>query len=198
MKTAIVYIHGKGGNAEEAAHYRPLFPECRVLGFNYRSQTPWEAKEEFQQYFAQLCGEYDAVSVIANSIGAYFLMQAPLPPRVQTACFISPIVDMEALILKMMLWAGVTEEELSRRQTIPTAFGETLSWEYLSYVRENPTKWSVPTRILCAEGDNLTDRGTVSEFAARTGAALEVMPGGEHWFHTEEQMAYLDRWLKSR
>ena len=26
-------------------------------------------------------------------------------------------------------------------------------------------------------------------------ATLTVMEGGEHWFHTEEQMDFLDRWI---
>ena len=29
-----------------------------------------------------------------------------------------------------------------------------------------------------------------------TGAELTVMPGGEHWFHTEEQMRFLDEWIE--
>ena len=37
---------------------------------------------------------------------------------------------------------------------------------------------------------------TVSDFARRTGAGLTVMKGGEHWFHTDEQMKFLDTWLK--
>lgn len=36
---------------------------------------------------------------------------------------------------------------------------------------------------------------TISAFAKRTGAELTVMPGGEHWFHTEEQMKFLDAWI---
>ena len=35
----------------------------------------------------------------------------------------------------------------------------------------------------------------MSRFAARIGAPLTVMPGGEHWFHTPEQMAFLDAWI---
>ena len=27
---------------------------------------------------------------------------------------------------------------------------------------------------------------------------LEVMPGGEHWFHTPEQMAFLDGWIQRK
>ena len=33
MKRIVVYVHGKGGSAEEAGHYVPLFPGCEVIGF---------------------------------------------------------------------------------------------------------------------------------------------------------------------
>ena len=52
-----------------------------------------------------------------------------------------------------------------------------------------------PPRILYGEHDNLTSLETMSAFAERTGAALTVMPGGEHWFHTDEQMQFLDKWV---
>ena len=78
---------------------------------------------------------------------------------------------------------------------IPTDFGETLSWKYLCYVREHPISWRVPTRILYGEHDNLTSLETISAFAEKTGAALTVMPGGEHWFHTDEQVRFLDDWI---
>ena len=38
MKERIVYVHGKGGSAEEAGHYQPLFPDSEVIGFGNRSQ----------------------------------------------------------------------------------------------------------------------------------------------------------------
>ena len=28
-------------------------------------------------------------------------------------------------------------------------------------------------------------------------AGFAVMPGGEHWFHTPEQMQFLDDWMKN-
>ncbi len=37
---AVVYVHGKGGSADEAVHYKPLFPHCDVIGFDYHSETP--------------------------------------------------------------------------------------------------------------------------------------------------------------
>ena len=39
-KQIVVYVHGKGGSAEEAEHYSALFPDSEVLGFDYRAQTP--------------------------------------------------------------------------------------------------------------------------------------------------------------
>ena len=47
---AVIYIHGKGGSAAEAKRYKPLFSDCDVLGFDYSSETPWQAKEEFAAY----------------------------------------------------------------------------------------------------------------------------------------------------
>lgn len=195
MKKALVYIHGKGGNAEECEHYKPLFPDCDVIGFDYRAQTPWEAQTEFPAYFNELCRDYDSVSIIASSIGAYFALNSLCDIPLEKAYFISPVADMEKLICDMMSWAGVTEAELREKGTIETDFGETLSWEYLRWVREHPFFWHTPSVILYGQRDNLQSRETVSEFAERINAALTVMENGEHWFHTPEQMAFLDNWI---
>lgn len=197
MKKAVVYIHGKGGNAGEAERYRPLFPECDVIGFDYRSDTPWEAKKEFSSYFEEIGRTYEKIILVANSIGAYFAMNALQNKKIGKAYFISPIVDMERLISDMMAQSGVTEEELREKKRVKTPFGETLSWEYLAYVRENPIFWDVPTKILYGEKDETTSFATVCSFSERIGAKLDVMKGGEHWFHTEEQMKYLDGWIKN-
>ena len=156
MKETMIYVHGKGGSAEEAGHYEPLFPNCEVVGFDYRAQTPWEAKEEFPIFFAEQRKRCDRITLIANSIGAFFSMSALDEALVDSAFFISPVVDMENLIGNMMRWANVTERELAQRREIPTDFWETLSWDYLLYVREHPISWHVPTQILYGEHDNLT------------------------------------------
>lgn len=195
MKKLVLYIHGKGGNAAEAEHYKPLFPNCDVVGLEYTSQFPWEALNEFPTLFDELCPGYDSVDLIANSIGAFFAMHALSGKQIEKAHFISPVVDMEKLIMDMMGWANVTEDELHNKQTIPTNFGETLSWEYLCYVRANPIQWEVPTRILYGEKDNLTSYRTISAFADQTHASLTVMKNGEHWFHNKEQMDFLDAWI---
>ena len=195
MKKLVVYVHGKGGSAGEAEHYTPLFVGCEVVGFDYRAQTPWEAREEFPSYFEQQRANCDSLILIANSIGAFFSMTSLSARHVDRALFISPVVDMERLIADMMARANVSEDELRARKEIPVGFGETLSWDWLCDVRCHPLRWTVPTRILYGEHDFLTSPETMSDFAARIGAQLTVMPRGEHWFHTPEQMAFLDRWL---
>lgn len=196
MTKTILYIHGKGGNTSEAAHYKTLFRGCEVVGFDYVSQTPWEAKEEFPRLFDAICRDNRPVEIVAVSIGAFFAMNALSNKIIGKAYFVSPVVDMEKLISDMMSWENVTEEELRLRKNIPTAFGETLSWDYLCYIKEHPIEWNVPTHILYGERDNLTSYETISSFSDRTGATLAVMKDGEHWFHTDEQVSFLDQWLK--
>jgi len=157
MKDLIVYVHGKGGSAQEAEHYKSLFPKDEVIGFDYRSQTPWQAKKEFFAFFTEQRGRCEHLTLVANSIGAFFALSSLDETLVDRAYFISPILDMENLICNMMQWSGVTEQELA-----------------------------------------LTSIETVSAFAKLHHVDLTVIPGGEHWFHTDEQMQFLDKWIRER
>lgn len=194
--TAVVFIHGKGGNAKEADHYCSLFKECDVYGFDYKNDTPWETKSEFLSEIESLHRKYRNLVLIACSIGAYFSMNADIDSMIQKAYFISPIVNMEKLITDMMQWANVSEERLQKEKQIETSFGETLSLEYLTYVRKHPVHWEVPTDILYGEKDNLTSIHTMEDFVRDHAASLTVMKDGEHWFHTKEQMEFLDQWIR--
>lgn len=76
MKRLIVYVHGKGGSAQEAEHYKSLFPKDEVIGFDYRSQTPWQAKKEFFAFFTEQRGRCEHLTLVANSIGAFFALSS--------------------------------------------------------------------------------------------------------------------------
>ena len=169
MEEAILYIHGRGGSAQELEQYREVCAGLELIGVDYSDYLPWLVK-------GQVRAEYDNAR--------------------ERAMFISPVLDMERLILDMMTWAGVTEQKLAEKGEIPTNFGETLSWEYLSYVRKHPIDWRVRTEILYAQGDELISRKTVDGFAENHNAELTVMENGEHWFHTREQMEFLCEWLR--
>lgn len=196
MKDLALYVHGKGGSAGESERYRPLFPGRDVIGLDHQSFTPWETGEEIRKAVEKLKQEYADITLIANSIGAYFSMNAGIDGLIDRAYFISPIVDMERLICDMMARAGVTEAQLKAEGVIRTAFGEDLSWDYLFYVREHPLNWEVPTEILYGGRDTLCSRESVEAFAKARGAGLTVMETGEHWFHTEEQLRFLDAWIR--
>ena len=193
----VLYVHGKGGNAKEAERYKPLFPDCDVVGLEYRGQTEFLAGREISATVNRLRERYEEIVLVANSIGAYYSMRAGIDKRIEKAFFISPIVDMEKLIGRLMAAENVTERELQEKGRIPTKFGEPLVWEYLVHVREHPVEWNAPTHILYGEKDELTDENTIRAFVNAHDATLTVMKGGEHWFHTDEQMKFLDEWLKN-
>ena len=194
----ILYIHGAGGSAAEAEHFRPLFPGHDVAGLAYSGSTPWEAGQQLHEAVTKLVAGCGRAILIANSSGAFFAMHAEIEAYVARAFFISPVVDMEKLIADRMGRAGITEPELRKRGVIPTGFGEDLSWEYLRYVRAHPARWSVPTEILYGGADALTSRDAVAAFAGAHHAGLTIMEEGEHWFHTPEQMRFLDRWITDK
>lgn len=196
MKKVIIYIHGKGGSYLEAEQYKQNCVGFDIVGVNYNEYLPWVVQPQIKAVYDNVAKEYEHISIIANSIGAYFAMCALQDCVIEKALFISPILNMERMILDMMQWANVAEEELCEKGEIPTDFGETLSWEYLMFVRQNRIEWDISTEILYAERDNLTSRSTVDAFIAKHKANLTVMENGEHWFHTEEQIDYLDKWMK--
>lgn len=195
MKKALIYVHGKGGSASEAEHYREIFRDYDVYGIDYQATTPWECRAEMVDFYDSLAHQYEQIELIANSIGAYLAMNALADKKITRAFFISPIVDMERLIGDMLIWAGKTEQDLAQALEIETDFDETLSWEYLCYARENPIAWDIPTFILYGDRDNLTAYETIAAFARMVNADLTVCQNGEHWFHTEDEMAFLDDWL---
>ena len=197
MKKAVLYIHGKGGSAAEADHYKELFTSYEVVGLDYKTNTPWETGQEISEAVDKLSDTYEEIVLIANSIGAFFSMNGNIDYKINRAFFISPIVNMEKLITDMMSWANVTEEDLQEKKYIETEFGETLSLEYLSYVRKHPIIWNVRTDILYGDKDNLTAIQTIKGFAEEHNTTLTILEQGEHWFHTEEQMTFLDNWIRT-
>jgi uncharacterized protein len=205
-----LFIHGKDGCKEEADDFAQTACKAgwQVLGIDLPEHgerksggavlLPWNVVPELQSVMAYAKQHWNHIAVRANSIGAWFSMLSFANEPLEKCLFVSPILDMEKLIHNMMQWTQVTEAQLKREGHIQTGFGETLSWEYLSYVRSHPvTGWNAPTSILYAGKDNLTDRSTVDDFAKRYLAKLTVMENGEHWFHTPEQLAFLKQWTET-
>ena len=197
MKNVVIYIHGKYGTVEEAEYYKKFFNEADIIGFEYTSEYPWDFQKEFSNFIENIYTKYKKISIIANSIGVYFTMLSLTNKNIEKAFFISPIVDMEKLITDMMVSENITEEELYKKKEIKTSFGEILSWDYLTFARKNPIEWNIPTYILYGENDDLTSYETILNFTNKSKANLTIMKGGEHWFHTDEQIEFLNNWIKN-
>lgn len=204
---ACLFVHGKCGHKEEAAELAPILagygiatlaidlPDHGERQGRGEVLVPWTAVPDIAAAFDWLCARYTTVSLYAISIGAYLSMLALMGKPVAGAYFESPVLSMTRLIEGMMASSGVTAEELEKQGEIPTALGETLSWRYYTYAKAHPlTDWHVPTSILWADGDLLTDRETAESFAAAHSAALYTAKGCEHWFHTPEQLRIRENW----
>lgn len=204
-----LFLHGQMGRKEEAeAFARAICPKgYQVLSIDLpghgdrqdraEALTPWTAAPDIRAALAWAQRRWKNISLRATSIGAYFaLVTFDAPER---ALLVSPVLDMEGLILTMMGWAGVTEDQLRERGDIATSFGQTLSWEYLCWAREHPIhRWTCPVRILWGSEDNMTPLQTVEAYVRQHNARLTVIEGGEHWLHTPEQLAALRQWEEAQ
>lgn len=202
-----LFLHGQSGHKEEGERFAQIanpkgwqvvaidLPQHGQRQGGAEPFLPWVVVPELEQVWQELQGRWKRIALRANSIGAWLAMLALAGKPVDTCLFVSPVVDMENLIQTMMTWAGVTEERLEREREIPTDFGQTLSWDYLKYVRQHPVHaLSAHTNILYGDQDNLVPQPVVECFARAEGAHLTVYPGGEHWFHMPEQMKVMGTW----
>lgn len=208
---AYLFVHGKCGKKEEGKDFAEIIcskgwqvisPDMPGHGERQGGISlfdPWHAIPDLRETLAWARAHWSRLALRATSLGAWCSMLAWEGPAPERALLVSPVVDMARLIQDMMTWAGVTETELRERREIPTGFGETLSWRYYRYALNHPIRdWDCPTAVLYAGRDHLTERSVMEDSAARFGWALTVMENGEHWFHTPEQLAVLDRWTREQ
>ena len=140
------------------------------------------------------------ISLFACSIGAYFSLLAYHDFFLGQSLFLSPIVNMERLINNMMKTYGISEERLNNEGRIQLPDGQVLDYDYYRYVKENPVSfdWRSPTSILYGSKDDLSEWKEISGFSSRYKAPVTVLEGGEHFFHTDEQLRTFDSWTKEK
>ncbi|MDO5111182.1 MAG: GNAT family N-acetyltransferase [Clostridia bacterium] len=206
-----LFVHGKNGNKEEAEDFAQSVSnkDWQVLGVDLPEHgarqaekdtlKPWLVIPELRGVMQYAKQRWQRIGLRANSIGAWFSMLSFAGEALERCLFVSPILDMERLIIDMTGWAGVSEAQLQEQGEIGTSFGETLSWRYLEFARQHPiADWNAPTAILYAGKDTLTARETAEAFAKRFHCDLSIMENGEHWFHTPEQMEVLHSWTDAQ
>ena len=187
-----VYVHGLNGSKDDAQAFAQLAERygVQVVSVDVRSFDPVSTRPELDGVYSFAAERWSSVSLYGVSLGAWYSMVCFRDKPIARTMLVSPVVSMKALIERMMAAANVTSEQLQEQGTI-----ETLSWEYYSFACANElTHWDSPTRIVYAEHDDIVPRNEVDSFAAKFGASLQVMPEGEHWFHTSEQLDFLRNW----
>ena len=203
-----IYVHGQGGNKEEAITLADrLCPYgCQILSIDLPTHgsrqaeaiplVPWTVVPELACIMSYSQENWPEISLFANSIGAWFSMLSLKDAPLQNCLFVSPILDMELLISDLMASANISEAQLQQAGQLPTACGHILDWNYWLYVKKHPiTKWDVPTKILYGTADHLTSPDTLRNFSQRFNCMVTVMEKGEHWFHTQQQLDFLNKWL---
>lgn len=201
-----IFIHGLCGCKEEGARFAEIAAplDWQTLAVDLpghggrRDNTPlvpWEAGKELRAVLDYARSMWKRVGVRAISLGAYMSLTAFADEAPLDMCLLSsPLVDMERMITDMMAAAKVSEARLEREREIP-AGDQTLSWDYLCWTRAHPVHAVSPrTFILYAEGDTLIPRETVDAFTRKAHVELTLLPKGEHWLHTPDELAAMGTW----
>ena len=77
---------------------------------------------DLKQIIEFVKANYKEINLWACSMGAYFSLLAYKDEDIKNSLFLSPVVNMKAIIDNMMLWSNTTEKELEEKQEIKTDF----------------------------------------------------------------------------
>lgn len=142
---------------------------------------------------------YKHISLMGFNMGAYFSLLAYEKETFEQVLFLAPITDMQKNIENIMNQFHISEEDLKEKQVINTPIGETLYWDYYSYIKSHPIlNWNKPTSILYGSDDSICEFDTISSFVRRFGCDLQIMEHGEHYFHTDKQLKYYKDWIDEK
>lgn len=207
----IIAVHGSHSSkiddciwilAEEAAKhtYQVLSFDLPCHGERIYEPEPGKLQpylEDLNQIMNFAKQSYQIISLFACSMGAYFSLLAYKDEKLANCWFLSPVLNMRQVIEYIMQQINVTHEQLKEQKVISNPY-ETLYWDYYCSVLANPIdKWPFPTTILRGEHDTLCNAASTADFVARFHCRLQEQPGGEHWFHTPEQLEYYRQWLQT-
>ncbi len=171
-----LFVHGLHGRKEEALDFAEVaVPKgYQVLSIDLPvEREPWEVLPLLNEVRDFLYENWKNVSVRANSIGAWFALLVFQNMKVEQALFVSPILDMKKFI-----------ELMPQRED-----------DYYEWVVNHPiTRWDASTYILRPEIDRIVGEEVGRDFISRHQCQVTLMPDGEHWFRTPEQLAFMKTW----
>ncbi len=171
-----LYVQGLHGRKEEALDFAEVaVPKgYQILSIDLPvEREPWEVLPLLNEVRDFLYENWKNVSVRANSIGAWFALLAFQNMKVEQALLVSPILDMKKFI-----------ELMPQRED-----------DYYEWVVNHPiTRWDASTYILRPAVDPVVSEEVGRDFINQHQCQVTLMPNGEHWFHTPEQLAFMKTW----
>lgn len=202
-----IYVHGKMGRKESAEQFAKIAESkgYQTLSFDlpehgertgkaYRCDV-WNGMRDLNAIADHVFGRWNQVSLFANSLGAYFALNAYADRPFAKCLFKSPIVDMKWLVEHMMTWSGVTEKRLEEKREIETNI-DTLRWDYYQYIQTHPiTKWPIATSILYGGRDDLQPLESLQSFADKFHCRLTVSERSGHSFMDPSESGIVEQWL---
>lgn len=125
-----IHVHGKMSKKEYAEQFAKIAESkgYQTLSFDlpehgertdstYRCDV-WNGIHDLNVIADYAFAKWEIVSLFACSLGAYFSLNSYTDRKFEKCLFQSPIVDMKWLVEHMLLWSGVTEEELKEKRKL--------------------------------------------------------------------------------
>lgn len=204
---AYLYVHGKQSNKESAEKFAEIAAGkgFQTISFDLPQHGErkgedarcdiWNGIRDLTAVGEYVLAAWKEVSLYACSLGAFFSLHAYPEYRFRKCLFQSPVLDMEYLIERMMIWFDISPERLMREKEIETPV-DTLSWDYWQYVKAHPIpKWEPQTSILYGGKDTLQSRGIMEDFIRNGHGTLTVAENSDHPFMAKGDEAIVLQWL---
>lgn len=207
---AVVGVHGQFSNRHD-----PVMAQCgdviasrgdQLITFDLpthgdrqdnKTFTPMEASPEVLAFARLARSQSSEVSLLANSIGAYFSLCDTPAGTFEHVWLVSPLLDLEHHIRGIMAEYSVTDEQLEAQTVIDTPRG-VLERPYLRFVEEHPAQLNTPSWIIRGDQDDVVPLDTLSRFVSVPGVELVQIRGGQHFLGLPPYLDTVAAWFEER
>ena len=207
---AVVGVHGQFSNKHD-----PVMARCgdviaswgdQLITFDLpahgdrqedKAFTPMDASPEVRAFARLARSQSTEVSLLANSIGAYFSLCDTPPGTFERAWMVSPLLDLEYYIRDIMAEYSVTDEQLEAQTVIDTPRG-VLERSYLRFVEEHPARLNAPSWMIRGDQDEMVPLSALSRFVGAPGVELVQVEGGQHFLGQPPHLDTVVAWFEER
>ena len=207
---AVIGVHGQFSNKHD-----PVMARCgdviaswgdQLITFDLpahgdrqddKAFTHMDASPEVRAFARLARSQSTEVSLLANSIGAYFSLCDTPAGTFERAWMVSPLLDLEYYIRDIMAEYSVTDEQLEAQTVIDTPRG-VLERSYLRFVEEHPARLNAPSWIIRGDQDEVVPLNALSRFVGAPGVELVQVEGGQHFLGQPPHLDTVVAWFEER